>query len=154
RRRRATPAERPARRDARWGEWPGFAGPEGTGKSPIDRRAQRRRRAPPAEPPMTDLDDRIARPSPAQQALPRQLAGANAQTALTIPRRPPDAAPAPLSFAQQRLWFLDQLEPGTARYHICRRFQLAGSLDVDRLIAALDALVARHAILHTTFELR
>jgi amino acid adenylation domain-containing protein len=106
---------------------------------------------------MTDLDDRIARLSPAKQALLRQLAGQqvpDAQTAPTIPRRPPDAAPAPLSFAQQRLWFLDQLEPGTARYHICRRFQLAGPLDVGRLVAALDALVARHAILRTTFELR
>ena len=107
---------------------------------------------------MTDLDDRIAQLSPAKQALLRRLAGQEAPDTRpgepVIPRRPPDAGPAPLSFAQQRLWFLEQLEPGTARYNICRRFALAGPLDVDRLVAALEALVARHAILRTTFELQ
>ncbi|HEY0735991.1 MAG TPA: amino acid adenylation domain-containing protein, partial [Herpetosiphonaceae bacterium] len=56
----------------------------------------------------------------------------------------------PLSFAQQRLWFLDQLDPGSASYHIPLVVRLHGTLDPDALAHSLTALVARHEALRTT----
>jgi len=61
--------------------------------------------------------------------------------------------PLALSFAQQRLWFLDQLDPtASAAYHIPASLVLRGSLDHNALKAALDRLVARHESLRTTFR--
>jgi amino acid adenylation domain-containing protein/non-ribosomal peptide synthase protein (TIGR01720 family) len=57
----------------------------------------------------------------------------------------------PLSFGQERLWFLDQLQPGLAVYNIHSALRLAGPLDVPALAAALAAIVARHEILRTSF---
>jgi amino acid adenylation domain-containing protein len=74
---------------------------------------------------------------------------AGATNAQVIPRRDP-AASAPLSFAQQRLWFLDQLYPGRSTYNIARRIRIRGVLDLDALRRALDAIVARHETLRTT----
>ncbi len=68
----------------------------------------------------------------------------------TIPRRA-DRGPAPLSFAQQRLWFLEQLEPGSASYHIHQALRLRGELHVAALQGALDGIVARHEALRTRF---
>ena len=45
----------------------------------------------------------------------------------------------PASFAQQRLWFLDQLDPGTAAYNLPRAFRIVGPLDVDNLTPALTS---------------
>ncbi len=67
-----------------------------------------------------------------------------------IPRRPA-GSPAPLSFAQQRLWFLERLHPGTAGYHIARAFRVEGPLDVAALAGALAAIVRRHESLRTGF---
>ncbi|MFI5916859.1 amino acid adenylation domain-containing protein, partial [Dactylosporangium sp. NPDC051541] len=55
----------------------------------------------------------------------------------------------PLSFGQQRLWFLAQLEPESVEYHTPITIGLGGPLDVDALAAALDGLVARHEVLRT-----
>ena len=57
----------------------------------------------------------------------------------------------PLSFAQQRIWFLDQLQPGSSAYTITARRRLRGPLDVDALTQALTDLVRRHESLRTTF---
>ena len=56
----------------------------------------------------------------------------------------------PVSFAQQRVWFLEQLTPGQPTYHMPYAMWLEGPLDVGALQRALDALIARHAVLRTT----
>jgi len=58
----------------------------------------------------------------------------------------------PASFAQQRLWFLDQLEPGTAAYNLPRAFRIIGPLDVEVLTRAFQMVVQRHASLRTVFD--
>ncbi|HEV8558082.1 MAG TPA: non-ribosomal peptide synthase/polyketide synthase [Actinophytocola sp.] len=62
------------------------------------------------------------------------------------------AEPLPLSFAQQRLWFLDDFEPGGTEYNTVAALRLSGDLDVAALSAALDGLVSRHESLRTTFD--
>ena len=57
----------------------------------------------------------------------------------------------PLSFAQQRLWFLDQLRPGSAAYNLGYAIRLSGPLDAGALRRTFAALVARHESLRTTF---
>ncbi|HET8799289.1 MAG TPA: condensation domain-containing protein, partial [Thermoanaerobaculia bacterium] len=60
--------------------------------------------------------------------------------------------PLPLSLAQQRLWFLDQLDKAaSAAYHIPTALRLRGRLDVDALQATLDRILARHEVLRTRF---
>ena len=56
---------------------------------------------------------------------------------------------APLSFAQERLWFLEQLEPGSAVYNICRASRLTGQLNVAALEASLTEILRRHEILRS-----
>ena len=59
--------------------------------------------------------------------------------------------PIPLSFAQQRLWFIDQLQPGMAAYHFFAGLQLQGELHIAALIASFQDIVQRHESLRTTF---
>ncbi|MBV9108279.1 MAG: non-ribosomal peptide synthetase, partial [Gemmatimonadetes bacterium] len=60
----------------------------------------------------------------------------------------------PLSYAQQRLWFLEQMGGLGSTYHIAGRQHLRGELDRDALVRALDRLVERHEALRTTFPMR
>ena len=62
------------------------------------------------------------------------------------------AAGLPASFAQDRLWFLDQLEPGTAAYNLVRAFRITGPLNVNALTSAIGAVIRRHESLRTIFE--
>ncbi|HEU4507795.1 MAG TPA: amino acid adenylation domain-containing protein [Pyrinomonadaceae bacterium] len=57
----------------------------------------------------------------------------------------------PLSHAQQRLWFLDQLEPGTATYNLSGALRLKGRLDVESLRQTFNEVLRRHESLRTTF---
>ncbi len=58
----------------------------------------------------------------------------------------------PLSYAQQRLWFLEQFEPGTALYNIPAAVRMTGRLDVAALEDSFADLVARHESLRTSFH--
>ena len=64
----------------------------------------------------------------------------------------PEKRAFPLSFAQERLWILGQLEPESAAYNTCTAFRLEGPLDVSCLRRSLGELVRRHEILRTTFS--
>jgi amino acid adenylation domain-containing protein len=57
----------------------------------------------------------------------------------------------PLSFAQQRLWFLDQLETGNPAYNIAIGVQLQGELNIPLLERSINAIIQRHDVLRTTF---
>jgi amino acid adenylation domain-containing protein len=87
-------------------------------------------------------------PTVAGQA--EHIARALAEAPPPIPRRP-NLGEAPLSFAQQRLWFLDQFEPGNAAYHRTLAIRLTGELHLEALAQALAEIVRRHETLRTTF---
>lgn len=69
----------------------------------------------------------------------------------SVPASADRAAPAPLSSAQQRLWFLDQLDPGQSAYNVPGALRLDGALDAAALDGAFADIVARHDVLRTTF---
>ncbi|HEV2735289.1 MAG TPA: condensation domain-containing protein, partial [Longimicrobiaceae bacterium] len=76
-------------------------------------------------------------------------AGAPALPAVVPPGR---TGPLPLSFAQERLWFLDRLQPDSAFYNIPQALRLGGALDPAVLERALGEIVRRHEALRTTFH--
>ena len=63
----------------------------------------------------------------------------------------PEGTEPVLSFAQQRLWFLDQFEPGSEEYNVPFGLRLRGELDEAALRRALEGVVARHQVLRTSF---
>jgi amino acid adenylation domain-containing protein len=102
-----------------------------------------------------DIGERLAGLSPAQRALlERRLLdrGADAAVRARIPRREV-TSPAPLSYSQELLWLLSQLEGQGVAYNAPAAFRLQGPVDPDALQRALDALVARHEVLRTTYDL-
>ncbi len=76
--------------------------------------------------------------------------GVESPTPQRIQRRK-NLGPVPLSFAQQRLWFLDQLAPGNAAYNIPEAIRMSGRLDIKRLEESLSEIVRRHEVLRTSF---
>src|SRR5205085_220252 len=76
--------------------------------------------------------------------------GVGATKAERIPRRTEDG-PAPLSFAQQRLWFFNQLEPDSPLYNIHAAVSLSGPLNVSVLRRSMGEILRRHEALRTTF---
>jgi amino acid adenylation domain-containing protein/non-ribosomal peptide synthase protein (TIGR01720 family) len=99
----------------------------------------------------TSRQSRIdALPAELQEMLRRRLSG-RAKPSAGIPRADRGQA-LPLSFAQRRLWFLDQLRPGESEYNSAVALRLTGSLDVTALASALAALVDRHESLRTTVD--
>ncbi|HYR06905.1 MAG TPA: condensation domain-containing protein, partial [Longimicrobium sp.] len=107
---------------------------------------------------MTELADRLAKLAPAQR---RVLERRRAQQSGVVPAAAPAAAaatipargdePAPLSFAQERLWFLDRMEPGNAFYNLPTAVRMRGALDAVALERALGEIVRRHEALRTVF---
>ncbi|MGR6319148.1 amino acid adenylation domain-containing protein [Micromonospora soli] len=98
---------------------------------------------------MTDLKD-PTREAARQALIARRLRARRAAPAARITPRPANVE-VPLSYAQERVWFMDQLAPGEAAYHIAVPLRVRGPLDVDALRAALAGLTARHESQRTRF---
>src|ERR1700682_2700481 len=103
---------------------------------------------------MEQLNERIAGLSPAKRALLElrlQKRETNRSPAHSItPRANRDSAA--VSFAQQRLWFLDRIEPDRASYNVPRAIRLKGALDLRAWQRTLDELIARHEPFRTRFS--
>ncbi|MBV9792138.1 MAG: hypothetical protein JOZ51_28390, partial [Chloroflexi bacterium] len=107
---------------------------------------------------MSNLRDEIARRraqlTPEQAArLSQRLRATPAVGAVLPPKPRAPSASVPLSFAQERIWFLSQLDPGSAAYHVGNAIRLRGDLKLPLLQQALDLIVARHEVLRTTFPI-
>lgn len=87
------------------------------------------------------------------EAITRAQAGENATAAPAIVpvTREGDL---PLSYAQQRLWFLDQLEPGSLYYNIPTAVRLSGTLDIEAVKSSLSEIIHRHESMRTRFSTR
>src|SRR5689334_362600 len=101
-----------------------------------------------------DRAELLKRLSPAQRALllkELQKDAAQINGNHEIPRRP-QTGPIPLSFSQQRLWFLSQLDPTTPLYNVPEAVELKGPLNVAALEESLNEIIRRHDALRTVFN--
>ncbi|MGW4769103.1 amino acid adenylation domain-containing protein [Nocardia sp. NPDC004278] len=87
-------------------------------------------------------------PTVARLAARAESQAATGRVALTAQPRPQRI---PLSYAQQRMWFLNRLEPGSAAYSIPIVLRLSGKLNLDALRAAIDDVLNRHEVLRTVY---
>ncbi|WP_412765391.1 non-ribosomal peptide synthase/polyketide synthase [Pseudomonas sp. NGC7] len=96
----------------------------------------------------------IGLPLPQRKLFLEKLASKGMSLAqLPIPQSRGDVDPIPLSFAQQRQWFLWQLEPQSSAYNIPAALKFTGTLDISALQRSFESLIARHETLRTTFRL-
>ncbi len=79
------------------------------------------------------------------------LIGAGGERRMRPIERLPRDVPLPLSFAQQRLWFLDQIELGNVAYNIPVAVRLTGNLHIEALERGIGEIIRRHEVLRTTF---
>lgn len=104
---------------------------------------------------MNELSKRMAGLTPAQFALIKQRLNEKSQARpddQAIPRRAARyATHAPLSFSQERLWFLYQLDPRSYAFNVTNAVRLIGTLNVAALERALNEIVRRHEALRTSF---
>ncbi|MCP3804330.1 amino acid adenylation domain-containing protein [Allokutzneria sp. A3M-2-11 16] len=99
---------------------------------------------------MSLSDERIAAlPAHIREMVLRQLSG---QARADVIGRRAESGPAPLSAAQERLWFLHELEPGSIEFRVPLVLRLIGSPHVEALRDAISGVVARHEILRTTYD--
>src|SRR5438552_10454201 len=108
---------------------------------------------------MRDLSDRITALSPEQRTLLEALLkkkGINigkleqVQDAETIPKRR-QLNYCPLSYDQERLWVIDQMDPGNPSYNIYSALRLCGPINIELMEKAINEVVRRHEVLRTTF---
>ncbi|MGB2960773.1 MAG: amino acid adenylation domain-containing protein, partial [Bacteroidota bacterium] len=105
---------------------------------------------------MSDISKQITDLSPEKRKLLELLLkdeGVNLARSVIVPQKR-DTDSFPLSFAQQRLWFIDQLEPGSGQYNIPVGFRMVGSLDIRVLEEVIHRIVQRHESLRTVFSSR
>ena len=106
-----------------------------------------------------DLNEMLDNPTPGGLARQVELTLRQGQAppalpdALPAPPGATRAGPWPLSFTQERMWFIQQLDPLSAAYNIAGAVRLRGPFDLASLNAALSQLVRRHETLRTTFRL-
>ncbi|MEG4517840.1 MULTISPECIES: amino acid adenylation domain-containing protein [unclassified Microcoleus] len=103
---------------------------------------------------MSDLIERIATLSPQKRELLLQRLNQKKES-VSLAKILPQSRESntfPLSFAQQRLWFFEQLTPGNFTYHILAGVRLTGTLDARALDRSLNELVKRHEVLRTAFK--
>src|SRR5215218_3683249 len=101
---------------------------------------------------MTSLDQKLESLSPDQRRLVERWLREQPEPespAGILRRHATDVCP--LSFAQQRMWLLDQLEPGNPLYTMTPTMRLTGPLDIAALARGLNAIIARHEVLRATF---
>ena len=100
------------------------------------------------------LEERIGSLSPERRAVLEKLLRERHQgAALPAPiGRRSSPGPLPLSYAQQRLWFLDQLMPGTTLFNLSTAYPITGEVDPAVLESSLNEIVRRHEVLRTTFR--
>ncbi|WP_161855558.1 non-ribosomal peptide synthetase [Bradyrhizobium sp. CCBAU 051011] len=107
---------------------------------------------------MTDIKARIAGLSPAQAALLQEKLGSKAAPSAPQPsrlvQRHATGQPAPLSFGQERLWLIDQIQPGSPAYNVPVTVPLFGPVNAALLQRCIEEIVRRHDILRTTFAMR
>ena len=136
----------------------------------LSRLDSQRRKSPPAVPsqlpeaaitpppaPRTALSDKLAKLNPAQRALLMQWLQQSTPETNTAPPAIQSATRSdslPLSYAQQRLWFLDRLYPGDPAYNVRFACRLRGPLHIAALERSVNAIVQRHEILRTTYAER
>ncbi|MEH2128457.1 condensation domain-containing protein [Nostoc sp.] len=103
---------------------------------------------------MSDLSQRIAGLSPEKLQLLAQRLHKKKDNVFSQPqivRKSRESNLFPLSFAQQRLWFIEQLQPGNSAYNISQPMRLVGCLNVAALEQSFNEVVRRHEVLRTTF---
>lgn len=100
------------------------------------------------------LQRRLDALSPAQRALVERIMGDRGEAPATgFPRRPATLVELPVSFEQERLWFMNELLPQRQIFNVPTALRLRGPLDVDALRRAVARLVDRHEALRTVFVL-
>jgi len=100
---------------------------------------------------MTSLSQRIAQLSPEKRELLLQRLNQTTVESAKILPQSRDTHTFPLSFAQQRLWFFNQLEPDSCAYNLPTALRLTGQLNIAALEKSINAIIQRHEILRTTF---
>src|SRR5215208_5297654 len=101
---------------------------------------------------MSEVSKRIALLSKERRALFQALLSASGINSPIICRTD-RTGPVPMSYAQQRLWFIDQLEPGNPAYNRPVPLRLKGRLDVRALVQSLQAIIEKHEVLRTTYSM-
>lgn len=100
---------------------------------------------------MSQISERISGLSPEQLERLKRNGTPNLPPQV-IPRRKIRSPHAPLAYAQERIWVLYQLDPSSSAFNISIALRLEGELDITALNRALGALVRRHEVLRTTFD--